>query len=37
MEFLKDLKSWKSLIQFIITVLTAIVSSFCVQSCVTLI
>ena len=37
MDFLKDLKSWKNLIQFIITVLTAIISSFFVQSCGTLI
>lgn len=30
---LKDLKTWKTIIQFIITVLTAIVSSFLTQSC----
>ncbi len=29
----KNLKTWKTIIQFIITVLTAIVSSFFVQSC----
>ncbi|MBR4239663.1 MAG: smalltalk protein [Prevotella sp.] len=34
MKFLKDLKTWKTIIQFIITVLTAIISSFFVQSCV---
>ena len=33
MDWLKDMKSWKNIIQFIITILTAIVSSFCVQSC----
>jgi len=33
MKFLKDLKTWKTVIQFIITVLTAIVSSFLTQSC----
>ena len=33
MKLLKDLKTWKTIIQFIITVLTAIVSSFLVQSC----
>ena len=33
MKILKDLKTWKTVIQFIITVLTAIVSSFFVQSC----
>jgi len=33
MKFLKDLKTWKTIIQFIITVLTAIISSFFVQSC----
>jgi hypothetical protein len=37
MKFLKDLKTWKTIIQFIITVLTAIISSFFVQSCGTLI
>ena len=30
---LKDLKTWKAILQFIITVLTSIVSSFFVQSC----
>ena len=30
---LKDMNTWKTIIQFIITVLTAIVSSFFVQSC----
>ena len=34
MKFLKDLKTWKTIIQFIITVLTAIISSFFVQSCI---
>ena len=29
----KNLKTWKTIIQFIITVLTAIVSSFFTQSC----
>ena len=29
----KNLKTWKTIIQFIITVLTAIVSSFLTQSC----
>ncbi len=33
MKMLKDLKTWKTIIQFIITVLTAIVSSFLTQSC----
>ncbi len=33
MKILKDMKTWKTIIQFIITVLTAIVSSFFVQSC----
>ena len=33
MKILKDLKTWKTIIQFIITVLTAIISSFFVQSC----
>ena len=32
-EFFKDVKKWKTIIQFIITVLTAISSSFLVQSC----
>ncbi|MBR6195724.1 MAG: smalltalk protein [Prevotella sp.] len=31
---MKSLKTWKAIIQFIITVLTAIVSSFAVQSCI---
>ena len=30
---MKDLKKWKSVIQFVVTVLTAILSSFFVQSC----
>ena len=30
---MKSLKSWKTIIQFIITVLTAVVSSFLTQSC----
>lgn len=29
----KDIKKWKTIVQFIITVLTAIVSSFLTQSC----
>lgn len=29
----KNLKTWKTIIQFVITVLTAIISSFFVQSC----
>ena len=33
MKMLKDMNTWKTIIQFIITVLTAIVSSFFVQSC----
>ena len=33
----KYLKTWKTIIQFVITVLTAIISSFFVQSCDTLI
>ena len=33
MKLLKDPKTWKTIIQFIITVLTAIASSFFVQSC----
>ena len=33
MKFLKDMKRWKTIIQLIITVLTAIVSSFLTQSC----
>ena len=37
MKLLKDMNRWKTIIQFIITVLTAIISSFFVQSCVTLI
>ena len=32
MKFIKDMKRWKTIIQFIITVLTAIISSFFVQS-----
>ena len=34
MKIFKDIKKWKTIIQFIITVLTAIMSSFFVQSCV---
>lgn len=30
----KNLRTWKTVIQFIITVLTAIVSSFLTQSCI---
>ena len=30
----KTPNTWKTILQFIITVLTAIVSSFCVQSCI---
>ena len=30
---IKNLKTWKTIIQFIITVLTAVVSSFLTQSC----
>ena len=30
---MKTLKIWKTIIQFVITVLTAIVSSFLTQSC----
>ena len=30
----KNLKTWKTIIQFIITVLTAVVSSFLTQSCI---
>gem|GEM_PF-1893518 len=33
MKLFKDMKTWKTIIQFIITVLTAIISSFFVQSC----
>ena len=33
MSIMKDLKTWKTIIQFIITVLTAVISSFFVQSC----
>lgn len=36
-KIFKDIKKWKTIIQFIITVLTAIISSFFVQSCGTLI
>ena len=31
---MKNLKTWKTIIQFLVTVLTAIASSFCVQSCI---
>ena len=30
---MKSIKTWKTIIQFVITVLTAIVSSFFVQGC----
>lgn len=33
MKLIKDMKRLKTIIQFIITVLTAIISSFFVQSC----
>ena len=33
MKFLKDLKTWKTIIQFIITILTAIISTFLTQGC----
>ncbi len=33
MKLLKEMKKWKNIIQFIVTVLTAILSSFFVQSC----
>ena len=33
MSVFKNLRTWKTVIQFIITVLTAIVSSFLTQSC----
>jgi hypothetical protein len=36
-KIFKDMKKWKTIIHFIITVLTAIISSFFVQSCATLI
>ena len=36
-KIFKVMKKWKTIIQFIITVLTAIISSFFVQSCGTLI
>ena len=36
-KIFKDMKKWKTIIQFIITVLIAIISSFFVQSCGTLI
>ena len=36
-KIFKDMKKWKTIIQFIIPVLTAIISSFVVQSCATLI
>ena len=29
----KNLKKWKTIVQFVITVLTAVVSSFLTQSC----
>ena len=32
----KNLKKWKTIVQFVITVLTAIVSSFLTQSCIAL-
>ena len=31
---MKNIKTWKTIIQFLVTVLTAIASSFCVQSCI---
>ena len=31
---MKSLKTWKAIIQFVITILTAIASSFAVQSCI---
>ena len=34
MKSFKNLKAWKTVIQFIITVLTAVVSSFLTQSCI---
>ena len=34
MSVFKNLRTWKTVIQFIITVLTAIVSSFLTQSCI---
>ena len=37
MNIFKNMKRWKTIIQFIITVLTAIISSFFVQSCAALI
>ena len=37
MGIFKNMKRWKTIIQFIITVLTAIINSFFVQSCATLI
>ena len=33
-KIFKDMKKWKTIIQFIITVLTAVVSSFLTQSCI---
>ena len=33
MKLFKVMKRWKTIIQFTITVLTAIISSFFVQSC----
>ena len=35
MGIFKNMKRWKTIIQFFITVLTAIISSFFVQSCAT--
>jgi hypothetical protein len=32
----KNLKKWKTIVQFVITVLTAVVSSFLTQSCIAL-
>lgn len=34
MKIFKDMKTWKTVVQFVITMLTAIISSFFVQSCV---
>jgi len=36
MFMFKNLKKWKTIVQFVITVLTAIVSSFLTQSCIAL-
>jgi hypothetical protein len=33
MQMINNMKRWKNIIQFAITVLTAIISSFFVQSC----